>query len=46
MNDKSENKFEEESPPLFKTWKGWYILVIVNLSVLILLFYLFKKFFE
>jgi len=35
-----------EKPPGFKSWKGWYLLVLGNLTLLILLFYLFTKIFE
>jgi hypothetical protein len=46
MNDDPESTTKDESPPLFKTWKAWYILVIGNLIILIALFYLFTKLFE
>ncbi len=36
----------QDKPPFFKTWRGIYIAVIANLILLILLFYLFKKFFS
>lgn len=35
-----------EKIPLFKSWKGWYVLVLGNLIFLILFFYLFMKAFE
>ena len=44
MSDKLMN--EDVRPPLFKSWKGWYFLVLGNLSFLILVFYLFTKIFE
>ena len=34
---------DKEKVPLFKTWKGWYGLVILALSILIVLFYFFTK---
>ncbi|MCH7973492.1 MAG: hypothetical protein IH949_06340 [Bacteroidetes bacterium] len=37
---------ENEKPPFFKSWKGWYFLVLGNLAFLIILFYLFTKVFE
>lgn len=37
---------EEEKPPLFKSWRGWYTLVLGNLIFLIILFYIFTKVFE
>ncbi|MEJ2004695.1 MAG: hypothetical protein P8X57_06975 [Cyclobacteriaceae bacterium] len=30
-----------ENPPLFRSWKGWYILLIANLIAMIILLYLF-----
>lgn len=35
----------EEKPPLFKSWKGWYWLVIIFLLALIIFFYFFTKMF-
>ena len=46
MKDNKKNNLKDESPPLFKTWKGWYALVLGNLIFLIVLFYLFTKIFE
>jgi len=43
---KNKKTSEAEKPPLFKNWKGWYFLEIGNLVFLIILFYLFTKFFE
>ena len=34
---------EPETPPMFKTWTHWYILVIGFLVFLIVLFYVFTK---
>jgi len=36
----------EERPPLFKTWKSWYLLVIGFLIFLIICFYFFTKHFS
>jgi hypothetical protein len=36
----------EERPPILKTWKNLYALVIGVLVILIVLFYLFTKYFE
>lgn len=36
----------EEPPPLFKSWTTWYAVVLINLAVLVLLFYWFTKTFE
>lgn len=38
-NDQDLNN--EETPPLFQTWNGWYTLVIGTLVFLIGLFYWF-----
>jgi hypothetical protein len=35
----------DEKPPLFKSWKGWYWLVILFLVTLIIFFYFFTKLF-
>lgn len=32
-----------DKPPFFKTWKTIYLIVIGNLVVLVLLFYLFSQ---
>jgi len=37
---------DEGNPPLFSSWKSLYALVLVNLVVLIGLFYAFMKAFE
>jgi hypothetical protein len=34
---------QEEKPPVFKTWRGWYILVAGVLLLVIILMYLFTK---
>jgi len=36
---------ENEQIPLFKKWRYWYWLVIGFLLLLVVLFYLFTKFF-
>jgi len=41
-NDVSNN----EKPPFFKDWRSWYILVIGELVLLILLFYWFTNAFS
>jgi hypothetical protein len=35
----------DDKVPLFKKWSHWYVLVIGFLSLLIVLFYLFTKYF-
>ena len=37
---------EESPPPFLGKWKNVYGLVLLNLAVLVLLFYLFTKVFE
>jgi len=37
---------EEPSPPPFKTWKAWYSLVLGNLILLIILFYILTRILE
>lgn len=37
---------QNEKPPIFKSWKRLYTFVVVQLVVLILLFYIFTKAFE
>lgn len=32
-----------DHPPVFKSWRGWYLLVIGFLLLLIILFYLLTK---
>jgi hypothetical protein len=39
-------KDEQEKVPLFRTWTQWYGFVISFLVILILIFYLFTKFFS
>ena len=34
---------DKEKVPLFKTWKGWYWMVILALLIVIVLFYFFTK---
>lgn len=36
---------KEEQAPLFKSWNGWYWLVILFLVALIIFFYFFTKMF-
>jgi len=37
---------DEGKPPLVSSWRNLYVLVLVNLVVLIALFYVFMKAFE
>ncbi|MGB3182028.1 MAG: hypothetical protein WBB45_11595 [Cyclobacteriaceae bacterium] len=36
----------EEGPPLFRTWRGWYLLVLGNLVALVLIFYWLTQYFS
>jgi len=37
---------EDEKPPIFKSWKGWYTLLIAVLMIEILLFFIFSNYFS
>ena len=37
---------EDDKVPFFKTWKGWYVSVILFLLLLIMVFALFTKYFS
>lgn len=41
-----KKKDEQDKPPFFSSWKKLYMLVLLNLAVLIVLFYLFMKTFD
>jgi hypothetical protein len=36
----------DDKAPVFKSWKAWYVLVIVFLGILIVLFQVFTKRFQ
>jgi hypothetical protein len=40
------NTTDNDKAPLFKSWTGWYVLVIAFLILLIIVFYFFTKHFE
>jgi len=46
QNLKIDENVNEEKPPIFSSWKILYTLVLVNLISLIILFYLFTKYFS
>jgi len=46
LQNKQATPDKVEKPPLFKTWKAWYILVISNLILFILFAYAMTKIFE
>jgi hypothetical protein len=35
-----------DKPPIFKSWNGWYITVLIFLLLQIMLFQLFTKYFS
>lgn len=46
-NDRTKTeKIIEEKPPILSSWKQIYSIVFLNLVALIILFYLFTKYFE
>lgn len=34
---------ENDKPPIFNSWTGWYVLVLLFLIVLIIIFYFITK---
>ncbi len=42
----TESNDTDESPPFGRSWTTLYVVVLVNLAVLILLFYLFTRAFS
>lgn len=44
--EKINKIFSEEKPPVLNSWKQVYSVVLINLIVLIVLFYLFTKIFS
>ena len=46
-NEKNKNKEkDQEKPPILSSWNRLYTLVLLNLALLIVLFYLFTKAFD
>jgi hypothetical protein len=46
-NERIENKeIDREKPPILSSWKQLYTVVLLNLALLIVLFYLFTKAFD
>jgi len=41
-----KEEIDQEKPPLLASWKRLYTVVLLNLVLLILLFYLFTKAFD
>ncbi|MFZ1291162.1 MAG: hypothetical protein WAR79_13785 [Melioribacteraceae bacterium] len=40
------NKTIEEKPPILSSWRKIYTIVFMNLVILVILFYLFTKYFS
>jgi sugar phosphate permease len=46
-NEQIKNKeIDQEKPPILSSWKRLYTVVLLNLVLLIVLFYLFTKAFD
>jgi hypothetical protein len=46
-NKRSENKeIDQEKPPILSSWNQLYTVVLLNLALLIVLFYIFTKAFD
>ncbi len=46
-NERIENKeIDQEKPPILSSWKRLYTVVLLNLVLLIVLFYIFTKAFD
>jgi hypothetical protein len=46
-NERIENKeIDQEKPPILSSWKRLYTVVLLNLALLIVLFYIFTKAFD
>jgi hypothetical protein len=46
-NERIENReIDQEKPPILSSWKRLYTVVLLNLALLIVLFYLFTKAFD
>jgi hypothetical protein len=46
-NERIENKeIDQEKPPILSSWKRLYTIVLLNLALLIVLFYIFTKAFD
>jgi uncharacterized membrane protein YvbJ len=43
---KSDNAINEEKPPILGSWKKIYFAVLLNVIVLIILFYFFSEAFK
>ena len=39
----NDTEFQEERPPIFRTWRGLYLAVLGNLVLLIVIFYILTE---
>jgi len=46
MKTEKDKNIEDEKPPFFKKWSSWYFLVLGNLALMVIIFYLFTRIFE
>jgi len=46
IQNSEQTEKDQEKPPVFRSWNRWYAVVLLNLAVLIILFYLLTKAFE
>jgi len=46
VNNQDKNEIVEEKPPVLSSWKQLYTIVLLNLVVLIILFYVFTRMFS
>jgi hypothetical protein len=42
----SESTTEDDKPPLFDSWKGWYTIVLSVLAIQIILYYVLTRVFS
>lgn len=46
MSGKSLEESTIDKPPFFKSWKGMYWLVVVNLAVQVIVFYILTQYYK
>ena len=46
MSEEKNSNPQEEKPPVLKSWKNMYLLVLLNLAATILVFYLITLYFQ
>jgi hypothetical protein len=45
-DSRDEVEVNEGKPPFFKNWRGMYGLVLINLAVMVIIFYLITLYFR